>query len=68
MERVLRLPAVGNKRYLTNKVGHTGVIRVSYVCDMGYVCYVCVICYMCVCVNGGSAETAGRGQQTEPHQ
>ena len=49
MERVLRLPAVGSKRYLTNKVGQTGVIRVSYMC---VVCYMCVWYGLCVCDMG----------------
>ena len=50
MERVLRLPAVGSKRYLTNKVGHTGVIRVSYVCVVCYMCVLCVCDMGSVCV------------------
>ena len=44
---------------------HTCVLYVRCVCGMGYVC---VIWVMCVCVNGESAETAGSGQQTVPHQ
>ena len=74
MEGVLRLPAVGSKRNLTNKVGHTGVIHVCCMLDVCVMCVwygLCVLCMcvmLCVCVNGESAETAGRGQQTVPQQ
>ena len=31
LERVLRLPAVASKRYLTNKVGLINIIKTSYI-------------------------------------
>ena len=67
MERVLKLLAVGSKRYLTSKVRHAWVIHVSCVCVMrvSCVCHTCVmwVCHMCL----NRAETASRGQQALPH-